>query len=93
MAHACMDELIDIGLYPHHSALSTDAGPISSNAADLPNSVHTSSCATPTGSVPTSSLTLADPLVHDVPSTTLLFLRRLRGFIRSCYFTLWFSTL
>ena len=72
MTHTCMDELIDIELFPHHSALSTDASPTSSNAADLPNSVHASSCATPTGSIATSTLMLADPLVHDVPSTTLL---------------------
>ena len=67
-----MDELIDIGFYPPHSALSTDAGPSSSTAAALPNSIHTSSGTIPTGSVATSTLTLADPLVRDVSSTSLL---------------------
>ena len=72
LTHNCMDELIDIGLYPPHSALSTDAGPTSSTAAASPNSIHTSSCATPTGSVATSTLTLADPPVRDMSSTSLL---------------------
>ena len=72
LTHNCMDELIDIGFYPPHSALSTDAGPTSSTAAASPNSIHTSSRATPTGSVATSTLTLADPLVRDVSSTSLL---------------------
>ena len=40
LTHNCMDELIDIGLYPPHSALSTDAGPTSSTAAASPNSIH-----------------------------------------------------
>ena len=47
-------------------------GATSSNAAALPNSIHTTSCATPTGPVATSTLTLADRLVHDVSSTSLL---------------------
>ena len=72
LTHNCMDELIDIGFYPPHSALSTDAGSTSSTAAASPNSIHTSSRATPTGSVATSTLTLADPLVRDVSSTSLL---------------------
>ena len=72
LTHNCMDELIDIGFYPPHSALSTDAGPTSSTAAASPNSIHTSSRATPTGSIATSTLTLADPLVRDVSSTSLL---------------------
>ena len=66
-----MGELIDIGLYPPHSALSTDAGPTSSTAAS-PNSIHTSSGATPTGSVATSTLMLADSPVRDVASTSPL---------------------
>ena len=70
--HNCMDELFDIGLYPPHSALSTEAGATSSNAAPLPNSIQTPARATPTNSVATSSLTLADPMVLDVPSTSLL---------------------
>ena len=49
LAHNCMDELIDIGFYPPHSALSTDAGPTSSTADASPNSIHTSSGAAPTG--------------------------------------------
>ena len=72
LTHNCMGELIDIGFYPPHSALSTDAGATSSNAAALPNSIHTSSGTTPTGSVATSTLTLADPLVCDVSSTSPL---------------------
>ena len=44
----------------------------SSDAAALPNSIHTSSCATPTGSVATSTLKLTDPPVRDVSSTSLL---------------------
>ena len=68
----CLADLNDIGLHLSHSALSPDAGPTSSNAAALPNSIHTSACATPTGSVATSTLTLADPLVRDVSSTSPL---------------------
>ena len=68
----CLDDLIGIGFYPPHSALSTDAAPTSSDAAALPNSIQTSSCAIPTGSIATCTLTLADPSVHDVPSTSLL---------------------
>ena len=56
-----MDDLIDIGLGPPHSALSTEAGATSSNATALPNSIHTSSGATPTGSAATST-----PPVRDV---------------------------
>ena len=72
LTHNCMDELIDVGFYPPHTALSTDAGPTSSNAPASPNSTHTSSRATPTGSVATSTLMLADPPVRDVSSTSLL---------------------
>ena len=72
LTHNCMDELIDIGFYPPHSALSTDVGPTSSAAAALPNSIHTSSGATPTGSVATSTLTLANSPVRDMSSTSLL---------------------
>ena len=68
----CLDDLIDIGFYPPHSARSIDTGPTSSDAAALSNSIYTSSGATPTGSAATSTLTLADPAVRDVSSTSLL---------------------
>ena len=44
LTHNCIEELIDIGLYPAHSALSTDAGPTPADAA-APFTLH---CATPT---------------------------------------------
>ena len=69
----CIDELIDIGFYPPHSALSTGVGAIaSSDVATSSISSHASSCAMPTGSVATPTLSLADPTTCDATSTSVI---------------------